>query len=57
MIVRLLVMAALQVISSTAASHVSLSEAGGYNGIVIRLRKELNQADCPALLKGIKVWK
>ena len=36
-------------------SRVSMTENGGYNNIVIKIRKEVNEDDCPDILRGIKV--
>ena len=51
--IRLLVI--LSAVAVCTGSSIQLSEGGGYSNIVIKIRKELNEADCPAILKGIKV--
>lgn len=32
-----------------------MSEGGGYNNIVVEISKYLNEDECPAILKGLKV--
>ncbi len=36
-------------------SRVSMTEDGGYANIVIKIRKEVSEDDCPDILRGIKV--
>jgi hypothetical protein len=38
-------------------SRVSMTEDGGYANIVIKIRKEVSEDDCPDILRGIKVMK
>ena len=39
----------------TGGSHIEISETGGYSNIVIKIRNELDQTECPEILQGIKV--
>ena len=36
-------------------SKIAVSEKGGYNNIVVEISKFLNEEECPAILKGLKV--
>jgi hypothetical protein len=36
-------------------SRVSMTEDGGYANIVIKIRKEVSEDECPDILRGIKV--
>ena len=41
--------------SAHGLSRVSMTEDGGYSNIVIKIRKEISEDDCPDILRGIKV--
>ena len=43
------------VVSRAVASHIQISETGGYSNIVIKIKNELDQSECPEILQGIKV--
>ena len=51
----LLVIFSLAVSATTGGSHIEISETGGYSNIVIKIRNELDQTECPEILQGIKV--
>jgi hypothetical protein len=54
--VRTVVLLLLLALSSVhGLSRVSMTEDGGYANIVIKIRKEVSEDDCPDILRGIKV--
>ena len=36
-------------------TEIVMSEGGGYNNIVVEISRYLNEDECPAILKGLKV--
>jgi hypothetical protein len=53
--VRTAVLLLLLASSVHGLSRVSMTEDGGYANIVIKIRKEVSEDDCPDILRGIKV--
>jgi hypothetical protein len=41
--------------SAHSLSRVVMTEDGGYTNIVIKIRSEVSEDDCPDILRGIKV--
>jgi hypothetical protein len=54
-LVRTAVVLLLLASSVHGLSRVSITEDGGYANIVIKIRKEVSEDDCPDILRGIKV--